>query len=106
MTHFWPREEKYGKFEQRWLRKVGADVTQHFAMASLLDEELNEKLQIGGHQAAKKSFPLKNIQVAALIDGVHTEFILTKYANCLFVIVTQTEKLGTIVSIFSGTYLS
>lgn len=76
-------------------------------MASPLDEELNEKLAIGAGQPVQK-FPLKNTQVAAIIDGNHTEFILSKYSNCIFVMITQLGKPGTIVknNLFSFSFYS
>lgn len=71
------------------------------SVMALLDNELNEKLSTGdGSNPGVKKFPLKNTQIAAVISGVHTEFVLTKYANCFFVMITQTGKPGTIVSVY------
>lgn len=35
--------------------------------------------------------------VAATIDGVHTEVVLKDFSNRIFVIVTQTDKLGSLL---------
>jgi sulfite reductase beta subunit-like hemoprotein len=39
----------------------------------------------------------KSKQVATVIRGVHTEVVITPYQNIIFVVVTQLEKLGTLV---------
>eukprot|EP00050_Salpingoeca_kvevrii_P008232 m.301659 g.301659 ORF g.301659 m.301659 type:complete len:127 (-) comp14879_c0_seq1:61-441(-) len=41
--------------------------------------------------------PLVTHQAAAVIDGVHTEFVLTRYANLVFVAVTQRRRLGSLM---------
>eukprot|EP01102_Stenamoeba_stenopodia_P016827 TRINITY_DN5922_c0_g1_i1.p1 TRINITY_DN5922_c0_g1~~TRINITY_DN5922_c0_g1_i1.p1 ORF type:complete len:149 (-),score=17.27 TRINITY_DN5922_c0_g1_i1:191-637(-) len=37
-------------------------------------------------------------QAATIIGGVHTEIVITPYDNLTFVIVTQLEKIGTVLS--------
>jgi len=41
--------------------------------------------------------PFSTLQLAAMIDGIHTEFILTTYSNLVFFVVTQLEKLGSLL---------
>ena len=42
-------------------------------------------------------FPVKTKHLAAIINGIHTEIIIHSYVDRFFIIITQTEKLGTIV---------
>eukprot|EP01117_Protostelium_nocturnum_P019390 TRINITY_DN8398_c2_g1_i1.p1 TRINITY_DN8398_c2_g1~~TRINITY_DN8398_c2_g1_i1.p1 ORF type:complete len:143 (-),score=27.07 TRINITY_DN8398_c2_g1_i1:42-470(-) len=55
-------------------------------------------LQIGQDSNAGKRFPIKTSQISANIDGTRTEIVLQQYHNRLFIIVTQTGKLGTLIS--------
>jgi len=41
-------------------------------------------------------FPPRPGQCAYVIDGAHTEFLVTEYADRLFIVVTQIGKLGTV----------
>lgn len=41
-------------------------------------------------------------QVAVTIDDVHTDFVITVFSNCIFLIVTQREKMGHIIEAYSG----
>jgi len=36
-------------------------------------------------------------QTAAVIDGVHTDFVLSSYGNMIMIVVTQLGKMGTIL---------
>jgi proteasome assembly chaperone 3 len=36
---------------------------------------------------------------ADIINGVHTDIVHTEFSNCLFIIVSQYEKLGTLLSV-------
>eukprot|EP00639_Heterosigma_akashiwo_P005173 CAMPEP_0194569516 /NCGR_PEP_ID=MMETSP0292-20121207/7195_1 /TAXON_ID=39354 /ORGANISM="Heterosigma akashiwo, Strain CCMP2393" /LENGTH=120 /DNA_ID=CAMNT_0039419771 /DNA_START=103 /DNA_END=465 /DNA_ORIENTATION=+ len=39
------------------------------------------------------------IQSAAIIDGIHTEFVISIFDDRVFVLVTQMKKMGTLVSV-------
>ena len=41
-------------------------------------------------------FPPRPGQCAYVIDGAHTEFLVTEYTDRLFIVVTQIGKLGTV----------
>jgi len=41
-------------------------------------------------------FPLKTRQFAVIIEGDHTDFVITSYSDRIFIIVTQINKLGTL----------
>ena len=41
--------------------------------------------------------PFQTKQFAAVIDGHRTEFILSSYSDYLFFVITQLDKLGTLV---------
>lgn len=45
-----------------------------------------------------EEFPLKNKQAAITINGVHTEILLTGFADKIFVVITQYGKIGSLVS--------
>ncbi len=40
---------------------------------------------------------LKTQQFAFTVGEQHTEVIMTPFANCIFVVITQLEKIGTMV---------
>jgi len=42
-------------------------------------------------------FPVRTKQVAADIDGVHTEFVLMAYENRIVIFVTQIGRVGTVL---------
>jgi hypothetical protein len=42
-------------------------------------------------------YPFRLKQFAAIIDNVHTEFVITDYGDQIFFIITQLNKLGTIL---------
>ena len=42
-------------------------------------------------------FPVATQQKAAVINGKHTDVVLSQFADKNFVLVTQTEKMGTMV---------
>eukprot|EP01119_Soliformovum_irregulare_P020859 TRINITY_DN6823_c0_g1_i1.p1 TRINITY_DN6823_c0_g1~~TRINITY_DN6823_c0_g1_i1.p1 ORF type:complete len:160 (+),score=18.24 TRINITY_DN6823_c0_g1_i1:26-505(+) len=44
-----------------------------------------------------KGFPVKTKQIAAKIEGIHTEIIINVYLDYVFIIITQTNKIGTII---------
>ena len=52
-----------------------------------------------GDDCIEKDFHLFLFQGAGLIDGLHTNVVCMDYSNKLFIIVTQMEKLGTLVSV-------
>lgn len=47
-----------------------------------------------------EEFPLKNKQAAITVNGVHTEILLTGFADKIFVVITQYGKIGSLVSTF------
>lgn len=49
--------------------------------------------------SSNEEFPLKNKQAAIDIKGVHTEILLTSFADRIFVVVTQYGKIGSLVNI-------
>jgi proteasome assembly chaperone 3 len=44
-------------------------------------------------------FPLKTRQVARLLNGIHTEVLVTGFNDKILVIVTQYGKIGSLVCI-------
>ncbi|OAD03511.1 hypothetical protein MUCCIDRAFT_124487, partial [Mucor lusitanicus CBS 277.49] len=44
-----------------------------------------------------QEFPLQNKQAAITINGVHTEILLTGYADKIFVVITQYGKIGSLI---------
>lgn len=42
-------------------------------------------------------FPLTNKQAACDIDGVHTEVLVTGFADKIFIVVTQFGRIGSLV---------
>lgn len=44
-------------------------------------------------------FYIQTRQAAAIIDGIHTEVLCSAYHDRIFVIVSQFEKIGTLVSV-------
>lgn len=60
-------------------------------MSSLLEEGQ-------GYQPEVK-FPLQTRQIATTINGNHTEIIITPFSDHIFIAITQTQKLGTLVCI-------
>ena len=64
--------------------------------------ELNEQtsklfISKGTPEPKEAKFPVKTKQIACIIDGVHTEIILQVFADRVFIAITQTNKLGTMV---------
>lgn len=47
-----------------------------------------------------QEFPLQNKQAAITINGVHTEILLTGYADKIFVVITQYGKIGSLVWVY------
>jgi proteasome assembly chaperone 3 len=47
--------------------------------------------------STNEEFPLQNKQAAIAIDGVHTEILLTGFADKIFVVITQYGKIGSLV---------
>ncbi|KAL6068589.1 Proteasome assembly chaperone 3 [Balamuthia mandrillaris] len=58
-----------------------------------------QKQTAGGQESplASRSVPSTK-QFAAVINGVHTEFILTPFADRIFIVITQLGKLGTLIT--------
>lgn len=52
---------------------------------------------VRGGVPAHDMFPVKTRQWRQEVNGHPTEFVLFLFANCIFAIVTQLDKLGTIV---------
>ena len=48
-------------------------------------------------QAGPFPFPVQTRQFAAVIEDVHTEFVVMGYDNRVMVIVTQIGKLGSVI---------
>jgi hypothetical protein len=46
--------------------------------------------------------PRAYLQAAAVIDGVHTELVATRYSNLIMVVVTQFNKIGSLVRCSAG----
>lgn len=44
-----------------------------------------------------EEFPLQNKQSAITVNGVHTEILLTGFADKIFVVITQYGKIGSLV---------
>lgn len=47
--------------------------------------------------STSEKFPLQNKQAAITIDGIHTEILLTGFADKIFVVITQYGKIGSLV---------
>ncbi|GAA5812745.1 hypothetical protein MFLAVUS_006203 [Mucor flavus] len=47
--------------------------------------------------SSNEEFPLKNNQAAVDIKGVHTEILLTGFADKIFVVITQYGKIGSLI---------
>jgi hypothetical protein len=45
----------------------------------------------------EQKFPVKTKQIACIVDGVHTEIIIQVFTDRIFIAITQTDKLGTLV---------
>lgn len=45
----------------------------------------------------QSDFPLKTRQTARLLNGIHTEVLVTGFRDKIFVIVTQYGKIGSLV---------
>lgn len=45
-----------------------------------------------------EEFPLQNKQAAISVNGVHTEILLTGFADKIFIVITQYGKIGSLVS--------
>lgn len=45
----------------------------------------------------RKPFPVLTRQVAALVNGTHTDIVLSAFLDKIFIAVSQTGKFGTIV---------
>jgi hypothetical protein len=58
-------------------------------------------LLISAHEVVPQtpSFPVQNFQTSTEIDGVKTEFITSEFSDKLFFVITQIQKLGTLVRI-------
>eukprot|EP01113_Clastostelium_recurvatum_P049505 TRINITY_DN9180_c0_g1_i2.p1 TRINITY_DN9180_c0_g1~~TRINITY_DN9180_c0_g1_i2.p1 ORF type:complete len:146 (+),score=20.32 TRINITY_DN9180_c0_g1_i2:2-439(+) len=63
-------------------------------MSSLLEESFPPPVV----RAPGDSFPVRTGQVAAEIDGVHTEIVMNLYAEQIFIVISQTQKLGSLIS--------
>ena len=61
------------------------------SMASLCDSSLPSG------SGASASFPVRTSTFTATILGVHTQFVLSAYANRIFIVVSQTANFGTLV---------
>jgi hypothetical protein len=48
--------------------------------------------------AGEDRFPVKTKQWVQVVNGHSTDFVVCLFANCVFVIVTQLGKIGTMVS--------
>lgn len=46
---------------------------------------------------------VKSTQGAALIDGIHTDVVCTNFSDRLFIVITQYQKFGTLVSVTKDT---
>ncbi|CAO0802744.1 unnamed protein product [Mucor circinelloides] len=47
--------------------------------------------------SSNEEFPLQNKQAAITINGVHTEILLSGYADKIFVVITQYGKIGSLI---------
>jgi proteasome assembly chaperone 3 len=56
-------------------------------------------MSLGTETVPQPSFPMKIQQFAARINNIHTEFVIMYYSNQLFFLVTQLNKLGTIIQV-------
>ncbi len=50
-----------------------------------------------------QKFPVTTKQVACKIDGIHTEIVLSAYSDYIMIVITQNNKLGTLVRNESST---
>eukprot|EP01112_Ceratiomyxa_fruticulosa_P007464 TRINITY_DN1940_c0_g1_i3.p1 TRINITY_DN1940_c0_g1~~TRINITY_DN1940_c0_g1_i3.p1 ORF type:complete len:150 (-),score=25.44 TRINITY_DN1940_c0_g1_i3:148-597(-) len=50
-----------------------------------------------GSLSEGKHHPVQSKLVAAKINGIHTEIVLNVYSDQIFVIITQNQKLGTLI---------
>eukprot|EP01137_Pigoraptor_chileana_P013317 Opistho-2@66682 len=46
---------------------------------------------------SRPDFPVNTVQFAAVVDGTHTDFVISSFSNRIFVAITQYEKLGTLI---------
>jgi proteasome assembly chaperone 3 len=49
--------------------------------------------------STNEEFPIQNKQTAIIIDGTHTEILLTGFSDKIFVVITQYGKIGSLVII-------
>ena len=47
----------------------------------------------------QEEFPITNKQAAITVNGVHTEVLLTNFADKIFIVITQYGKIGSLVNI-------
>ncbi|KAI8348263.1 hypothetical protein BD560DRAFT_239078 [Blakeslea trispora] len=44
-----------------------------------------------------QEFPIQNKQTAIELDGIHTEIMLTSFADKIFIVITQFGKIGSLI---------
>jgi len=74
--------------------------------SSLLDD--TKPSFVVGKNEARHPFQddRKQLQFAYEIEGVHTDFIITSFDSMVFIIVTQLEKIGSLVKAFKDSELA
>lgn len=98
-TDIRPKSTGPRRGEITWNSGLPESVSFKYLLALIMDAERIEELTGRPDKAfrADPKAPFTTIQRAAVIEGVHTEFILTSYSNMIFFVITQNEKLGSIV---------
>jgi hypothetical protein len=65
--------------------------------ASLADDMIPVPDEGKQESSSGHPLPVGHAHHAVVIDGVHTEILMDAFADCVFVLVTQTGKMGTTV---------
>jgi len=93
------RKQKVANTKQCVAQKAGPKRGPTPAMASSLVDSMaslcDSSLPSGS--GASASFPVRTSTFTATILGVHTQFVLSAYANRIFIVVSQTANFGTLV---------
>mmetsp|Transcript_18747 Transcript_18747/g.24755 ORF Transcript_18747/g.24755 Transcript_18747/m.24755 type:complete len:141 (+) Transcript_18747:77-499(+) len=66
-------------------------------MASLREQNVIESDGENASQVQNQNI----LQSAAIIKGIHTDFVITVYDDKIFILVTQLQKIGTLISVES-----
>jgi len=71
-----------------------------FPSSAMMNAAVLQAAMLPGAGEIGTHFPVKTKQWTQAVQGHSTDFVLNLFADCIFIIVTQLGKMGTLVLVF------